>query len=351
MSLPRARALAALAIAVALAVPAGALPARAQVHGTDLVGGRQVSTSATLTAAAPSINAPAGFLSTAGGRELWARMPDERRAMASITKIMTALVVLRRGDLSRVVTVTPEAVKVGESDAGIKAGDRLTIEQLLEAMLVKSANEAAMQLAISEGGSVQGFADLMNAEAARLGLEDSHFTNPHGLDQVGHYTSARDLAVLAAAAMSDPRFRAIVTKRTITLTGKNGKRTLKATDQLLGKLPGLEGIKTGFTNKAGYSFVGAAKRGADRALLGRSWAPGPNPPASSRRRDCWTGASSTTASSPWGSPARPPVRSRCATTWTGASRASWPRPPRSRSSTSPAPSHARGTFPAASRRR
>jgi D-alanyl-D-alanine carboxypeptidase (penicillin-binding protein 5/6) len=256
-----ARAPIAVVFGALLVLAAGATPAAAAVDGTDLVGGRQAGSSATLTAQAPGITAPAGYLMTADGKVLWARLPDQRRAMASLTKVMTALVVLDETVPSRVVTVTAAATAVGESVAGIQAGDRLTVQQLLEAMLVKSGNEAATALAIDVGGSVGGFAKLMNEKAAALGLKDTHFANPHGLDQSGHYTSARDLAALGAHAMRDPRFRAIVAKRRITLTGKAGRRTLDATDVLLGKLEGAEGIKTGFTRKAGYSFLGAVKRG------------------------------------------------------------------------------------------
>jgi D-alanyl-D-alanine carboxypeptidase (penicillin-binding protein 5/6) len=238
----------------------GVTPALAAVEGTDLIGGRPAGSSPALTAQAPDISAPAGYLVTSDGRVLWARLPDQRRAMASLTKVMTALVVLDETVPSRVVTVTAAATAVGESDAGIVAGDRLTIQQLLEAMLVKSGNEAATALAIDVGGSVKGFVKLMNEKAAALGLKDTRFANPHGLDQDGHYTSARDLAALGAYAMRDPRFREIVAKRKVVLTGEAGRRTLDATDELLGKLEGAEGIKTGFTRKAGYSFLGAARR-------------------------------------------------------------------------------------------
>jgi D-alanyl-D-alanine carboxypeptidase (penicillin-binding protein 5/6) len=238
-------------------------PAAASRLPTDLIGGRPAAeTSGQWGETGPDITAPAGALVTAEGRELWARKPDERRAMASITKIMTALVVLQHGDLGRKVTVTATDTAVGESAAGIEAGDRLTVETLLQAMMVKSANEAAMALARATGGSVKGFVAMMNAKAAALGLKGTHFDNPHGLDGKSHYTTARDLATLARAAMKDPRFRALVTRRTVTLTGKAGRRTLRSTDTMLAGYAGAEGIKTGFTNDAGYSFVGAAKRGS-----------------------------------------------------------------------------------------
>jgi D-alanyl-D-alanine carboxypeptidase (penicillin-binding protein 5/6) len=236
-------------------------PAAGSQLATDRIGGAPLSSSASLQRDAPDITAPAGILVTADGRELWGRDPDQRRAMASITKIMTALVVLEHGGLSREVTVTAADTAVGESAAGIEAGDRLTVEKLLQAMMIKSANEAAMALARVTGGSVKGFAAMMNAKAVELGLTGTHFDNPHGLDSKTHYTTAHDLSVLARAALADPRFRQVIGQRSVTLTGKAGKRIERSTDELLAGYPGAEGIKTGFTNDAGYSFVGAAKRG------------------------------------------------------------------------------------------
>jgi D-alanyl-D-alanine carboxypeptidase (penicillin-binding protein 5/6) len=245
---------------MALAGPVA--PALGSRLATDRIGGKAASeTSGLNVATGPDITAPAGMLVTADGRELWARKPDQRRAMASITKIMTALVVLQHGDLDRTVSITASDTAVGESAAGIEEGDRLTVNSLLQAMMVRSANEAAMALARATGGSVKGFVDLMNAKAVALGLKGTHFDNPHGLDGKSHYTTASDLATLARAAMTDPRFRALVTQRAVTLTGKAGRRTVHSTDTMLAGYPGAEGIKTGFTNDAGYSFVGAAKRG------------------------------------------------------------------------------------------
>jgi D-alanyl-D-alanine carboxypeptidase (penicillin-binding protein 5/6) len=128
-------------------------------------------------------------------------------------------------------------------------------------MLVRSANEAAMALAEYTSGSVEQFVVAMNAKAAELGLKDTHFANPHGLDVPGHYSSARDLATLARYAMGIPLFRKWVGMKAVTLTGKAGKRTYESTDVLLRTFPGAEGIKTGWTNGAGYSVVSAARRG------------------------------------------------------------------------------------------
>lgn len=258
---PRSRALLALLVAVAVCLPASVAPAFARRLPGDLVAGRAISTSTTLTAAAPDITAPAATLTTVDGRELWSRNGNARRPMASITKIMTALVVLERArSLDATARVTATETAVGESSANIAPGDVLTLGTLLKALLIKSANEAATTLAQAVGGTVPKFVALMNAKAAQLGLKNTKFQNPHGLDGPAHYSSARDLATLAAYAMRDPRFRAIVSQRSVRLTGKAGARTETSTDALLGTYPGAEGIKTGFTNGAGYSFVAAAKR-------------------------------------------------------------------------------------------
>jgi len=205
----------------------------------------------------------AGELLTMDGRVLWSRQADARRAMASITKIMTAVVVLENADLAARATIDTASASVGESTSYIRPGDTLTVRELLEAMLVVSGNDAAFALASHTSTSVAGFVAMMNAKAAQLGLKGTHFANPHGLDAKDHYTTADDLAALTRYAMKNPTFRTIVAKDTVTLTSKDGtKRTLKSTDLLLDSYPGAEGVKTGWTDKAGHSVVSAARRSA-----------------------------------------------------------------------------------------
>jgi D-alanyl-D-alanine carboxypeptidase (penicillin-binding protein 5/6) len=134
------------------------------------------------------------------------------------------------------------------------------MKDMLGAMLVKSGNDAAISIAVRVGGSEQRFVQMMNAKAAELGLAETHFANPHGLDATGHYSSARDLAVLARYAMQKPAFRAIVRKTSVRIGPAGHKHTLASTDLLLGHYPGAIGVKTGNTNRAGYSVVSAAVR-------------------------------------------------------------------------------------------
>lgn len=219
-----------------------------------------MSGDAALAAAAPAVQPAAGVLRTTDGRTLWDADPDAERAMASTTKIMTAVVVLDHAQLSDPVTISPMASVVGESGANLVAGDTLTVGQLLEAMLVHSANDAAYALAEHVGGNVADFVVMMNGKAAELGLSHTSFTNPHGLDAQGHHTSAADLATLTTVAMADPRFASIVKMPEVSVT--TGGRTTKyeSSNTLLKTYPGATGVKTGWTNDAGYCLVASAER-------------------------------------------------------------------------------------------
>jgi D-alanyl-D-alanine carboxypeptidase len=169
-----------------LSAPAAAFASRLPA---DSVGGIAIGASSAaspLRKAAPDITAAAGILTTGDGRVLWARNEHARRPMASTTKIMTAVIVLERAKLSDVVTVSPDVNKVSEGGVGLVAGEQLTVQQLLEALLVASANDAAVALADHVAGSVPAFATLMNAKAKQLGLADTHYVNPHGLTAKGH---------------------------------------------------------------------------------------------------------------------------------------------------------------------
>lgn len=257
--LRRRAAIAACLVVAMLAAPAAASAERRQA---DVVGVSSLSEQPTMLQQAPDIDAAAGILVTSDGRVLWSRNADQHRAMASTTKIMTALVVLDHTKGSEVVTVPKEAHKVAQNPVNLIPGERLTVQQLLETMLVASANDAAYTLAVHVGGSVPGFAAMMNAKAAQLGLHDTHYVNPHGLDVAGHYTSAADLVKLGRYAMQNPEFRRIVSLQNVAVTGPGAKtRIFETTDAMLKGYPGIEGIKTGMTNKAGYCFVSAARRG------------------------------------------------------------------------------------------
>ncbi len=205
---------------------------------------------------------PAGALRTGDGRTLWDRGADAERAMASTTKIMTALVVLDRTELTERVTVTGGAAGVGEAEAGLVAGESYTVQQLLEAMLVRSGNDAAFALAEHVAGDENAFVALMNEKAVELGLSHTAFTNPHGLDEDGHHTSAADLATLTTVAMADPRFAAIVNMPRVSVTAGGRTTTFDNSNKLLGTYEGATGVKTGWTSDAGYCLVASAQRGS-----------------------------------------------------------------------------------------
>lgn len=240
------------------------IPAHAAVLDADRIDGAEIglpTTQAAVRAAAPDVGMAAGVLVTGDGRTLWARFPDDERAMASTTKIMTAIVVLENAGLDDQVAVSAAAGRVGEAAAGIVAGRRYTVRKLVEAMLVKSGNDAAVALAEHVGGTVPGFVVMMNSKARELDLRHTAFTNPHGLDEAGHHTSAADLGTMARYAMALPEFRRAAGLPKTTIAGRGGSIvTLENSNLLIGTYPGAGGVKTGWTNDAGYCVVGAAER-------------------------------------------------------------------------------------------
>ena len=188
---------------------------------------------------------------------------DTRLPMASTTKIMTALVVLEHLPLDRTVMVTPEATGIEGSSIYLYAGEQITVEALLYALLLSSANDAAVALAIETAGTVADFAAMMNEKAAALGLIDTHFCNPNGLHDEAHYTTARELALLTAHALKNEHFKRIVSTRRYTAAqnGTDATRLFLNHNRLLAGYEGAIGVKTGFTKKAGRCLVSAAKRG------------------------------------------------------------------------------------------
>ncbi len=209
----------------------------------------------------PSVSAKAAVLLDANdGRILYEKNALARLPMASTTKIMTALVALESASLDSVVTIPSAAVGVEGSSVYLTVGERLTLRELLYAVLLSSANDAATAVAIAISGSVESFADKMNATAARLGLRDTHFVNPHGLDADGHYTSALDLARLTACALKNQEFRRIVSTYKHEISGPAGARLLVNHNKLLKNYDGCIGVKTGFTKKTGRCLVSAAER-------------------------------------------------------------------------------------------
>ena len=207
---------------------------------------------ASLPAALTGVSARGAVLMEAeSGDVVFGQNENARLPMASTTKIMTALVALEQLPLDTVVTVTRESVGVEGSSIYLVEGEVLTLEQLLYALLLESANDAAAAIAVAVAGSVEDFAVLMNEKAAELGLADTHFVNPHGLDHEDHYTTARELALIAKEALNNPAFREICSSRrkTIPLHGDEGVRVLINHNKLLTSYEGCIGVKTGFTTK------------------------------------------------------------------------------------------------------
>lgn len=202
------------------------------------------------------------------GNVLYSKNADRRMPMASTTKIMTALVALERGELDETVDVPDGAVGIEGSSIYLVAGEKLTLRQLLYAMMLESANDAAVAIAIAIGGSVDTFADMMNEKALSLGLEDTHFTNPHGLDDPEHYTTAHDLAIIASCAMKNDSFREIVSTHKTAIPQNNGEssRLLINHNKMLNLYDGAIGIKTGYTRKSGRCLVSAAERDGVRLI-------------------------------------------------------------------------------------
>lgn len=185
---------------------------------------------------------------------------DVKSAMASTTKIMTTIVILEKSDLDETVTVSAKAGGTGGSRLGLKRGDKASVKDLLYGLMLRSGNDAAVALAEHVGGSVKEFAELMNEKAIELGLTNTHFVTPHGLDDANHYTTALELAKLTDYAMDNETFAKIVGTKSTTIYINNQSRQINNTNELLGVLNGVVGVKTGFTNNAGRCLVTETKR-------------------------------------------------------------------------------------------
>ena len=201
-------------------------------------------------------------LDAVSGRVLFQRTANERSLIASTTKIMTALIVCEQCNVLDRMRIPKEAVGIEGSSMYLKEGEILTLQELLYGLMLSSGNDAAVALAIYCGGTVEGFAELMNDKARNLGLTGTHFENPNGLDAPGHYSTARDLAVLAAYAMENPIFAKTVSTKQV----KIGQRYLTNHNKLLWRVAGAEGVKTGYTQAAGRILVSSAQRDGRRLI-------------------------------------------------------------------------------------
>jgi len=210
----------------------------------------------------PKLNAKIGLIFDRASKTiLYEKNGLKQVPMASTTKIMTAIVVLENTDLTDVVTIDKKAAGTGGSRLGLKVNDKITVHDLLYGLMLKSGNDTAVALAIHVGGSVEGFAEMMNQTAKEMGWNNSHFVTPHGLDAQGHYTTAYELACMADYALQNPKFKEIVSTKTYTVTFNGRPQVISNTNELLGVLDGVYGVKTGFTNGANRCLVTACKRG------------------------------------------------------------------------------------------
>lgn len=187
---------------------------------------------------------------------------DQALPPASLTKLMTALLILEESDLSAPVTIGPDDI-IGGSTMGLQVGERWTVEQLLWGLLVPSGNDASLALARHHSGQTHTFVQRMNLRAQELGLTATHFENPHGLDAAGHVSSAHDMLILTRLLWSNPLFRQMAGTASITLGG----RTLQSTNQLLGRFPGANGVKTGTTTLGGECLIASIEHDGHQLLI------------------------------------------------------------------------------------
>ncbi len=261
----------------AAALPAGSQPGkvlsthrlpaarhRHVVHGRVSTAGHPLSAASTVLAyAPPPIQARAAFLvDMQTGKVLYEKNPDQRLAMASTTKITTAVVALQHARLDSLVRASHRAATIGESTMVLQEGERLTVRQLLYGLLLNSANDAAITLAEHVAGNEPRFVAMMNELARLLHMHNTHYVTSHGLDAPGHYSSARDLATIAIYAMRDPTFRRIVSTITyhISATRHNSEHWLASINRVMYWFPGVDGVKPGQTDNSGLCQVVSAWR-------------------------------------------------------------------------------------------
>ncbi len=203
------------------------------------------------------------------GRVLYEHESGKRLSPASLTKIMSALVILEKGQLDDLVTVSKNAARAHKTHLRVKPGQVFKLEDLLKAMLIVSANDACLAAVEHVGGDEAQFVTLMNAKAVSLGLVDTHFSNACGFDNVDHYSTAEDLAALSVIALEHPIFRQLVREERTIIMPVNGNRPylLHNTNRLLGRIPGVEGVKTGFTSKAGRCLIAKVSQNGSDLLL------------------------------------------------------------------------------------
>ncbi len=200
------------------------------------------------------------LIDTRYGTVIFEKNSSKQMTMASTTKIMTAICAIEEGDMDKEYKIDDRAVGVEGSSIYLAKGETLTLRELVYGLMLNSGNDAAVAIAFAVSGSVENFASLMNKKATEIGVKNTQFKNPNGLDEEGHYTTAYDLAKITAYAMKNPEFKQIVSTYQTTVKGPEGKRYLTNHNKLLKRMEGCVGVKTGFTKKSGRCLVSACER-------------------------------------------------------------------------------------------
>ena len=201
------------------------------------------------------------------GTVLYEQNAYEIVPMASTTKILTSLIAIEQGDLDKKVTISKKAAGVRGSTVGYKVNEEITLKELIFGLMFKSGNDAAIAIAEELGGSIEGFAEIMNHYARGIGILDSHFESPHGLDSSEHYSSAYDLAILTAKGMDYDLFREIVGIKQISKDKYNFTRDYNNINKILWRIPGANGVKTGYTGQAGKCLVSSVNNNGKDVII------------------------------------------------------------------------------------
>ena len=215
----------------------------------------------------PILNAKACVIFDRKSKEiLYGKNENDKRAMASTTKIMTSIVIIEKCNLEDVVCVSKKAAGTGGSSLKINEGDKITVKDLLLGLMLRSGNDAAVALAEYAGGSIEEFSQMMNEKAKEIGLQNTNFVTPHGLDNENHFTTAYELALLTDYALNNELFCEIVNTKTTNITINGISRNISNTNELLGYLEGVNGVKTGFTGNAGRCLVTSCTRNGKQII-------------------------------------------------------------------------------------